>query len=92
MAKRLENVGAAAIMPLAAPIGSGLGLQNKVNISLIIKQSKVLGAKKVFLEVRSKNFNAISFYKKYKFVQDALRINYYAGNNPDDAVMMSLDI
>ena len=50
------------------------------------------GAKKVFLEVRSKNFNAISFYKKYKFVQDALRINYYAGNNPDDAVMMSLDI
>ena len=28
-------------MPLASPIGSGLGLQNKVNISLIIKQSKV---------------------------------------------------
>ena len=28
-------------MPLASPIGSGLGLQNKMNISLIIKQSKV---------------------------------------------------
>ena len=28
-------------MPLASPIGSGLGLQNKANISLIIKQSKV---------------------------------------------------
>ena len=28
-------------MPLASPIGSGLGIQNKVNISLIIKQSKV---------------------------------------------------
>ena len=28
-------------MPLASPIGSGLGLQNKVNISLIIKQSRV---------------------------------------------------
>ena len=28
MAKRLENVGACAIMPLAAPIGSGLGIQN----------------------------------------------------------------
>ena len=41
MAKRLENVGAAAIMPLAAPIGSGLGIQNKVNLSIIIKQSKV---------------------------------------------------
>ena len=32
---------AAAIMPLASPIGSGLGLQNKMNLSLIIKQSKV---------------------------------------------------
>ena len=28
-------------MPLASPIGSGLGLQNKINISLILKQSKV---------------------------------------------------
>jgi thiazole synthase len=28
-------------MPLASPIGSGLGLQNKINISLIVKQSKV---------------------------------------------------
>ena len=41
LARKLEDNGAAAIMPLASPIGSGLGLQNKVNISLIIKQSKV---------------------------------------------------
>ncbi len=41
LAKELEDIGASAIMPLASPIGSGLGLQNKVNISLIIKQSKV---------------------------------------------------
>ena len=41
LAKKLEDNGAAAIMPLASPIGSGLGLQNKVNISLIINQSKV---------------------------------------------------
>ena len=41
LAKKLEDCGAAAIMPLASPIGSGLGLQNKINISLIIKQSKV---------------------------------------------------
>ena len=34
MAKRLENVGACAIMPLAAPIGSGLGIQNKTNIQI----------------------------------------------------------
>ena len=41
LAKKLEDIGASAIMPLASPIGSGLGIQNKINISLIIKQSKV---------------------------------------------------
>ena len=41
LAKQLEDLGASAIMPLASPIGSGLGIQNKVNLSLIIKQSKV---------------------------------------------------
>ena len=41
LAKKLEDDGASAIMPLASPIGSGLGLQNKINISLILKQSKV---------------------------------------------------
>ena len=41
LAKELEDCGASAIMPLASPIGSGLGIQNKINISLIIKQSKV---------------------------------------------------
>ena len=41
LAKKLEDNGASAIMPLASPIGSGLGLQNKVNISLIIKHSRV---------------------------------------------------
>ena len=41
MAKRLENVGAAAIMPLAAPIGSGLGILNKVNIKIIRNQTNL---------------------------------------------------
>jgi thiazole synthase len=41
MAKRLENLGAAAIMPLAAPIGSGLGIQSPINIRLIIEEAKV---------------------------------------------------
>ena len=40
-AKRLEEAGAAAIMPAAAPIGSGLGIQNRVNIRLIVEQAKV---------------------------------------------------
>tara|TARA_B100000073_G_scaffold324191_1_gene306878 strand:+ start:594 stop:1364 length:771 start_codon:yes stop_codon:yes gene_type:complete len=41
MAKRLENVGASAIMPLAAPIGSGLGILNKTNIKIIRHQTKL---------------------------------------------------
>jgi len=41
MAKRLENVGAVAIMPLAAPIGSGLGIQNKINIQIIKQKIKI---------------------------------------------------
>ena len=41
MTRKLEDVGACAIMPLAAPIGSGLGIQNKTNIILIKEQSSV---------------------------------------------------
>ena len=41
MAKRLEDVGASAIMPLAAPIGSGLGIQNQTNIKIIRNQTKL---------------------------------------------------
>jgi thiazole synthase len=41
LAKRLEDLGCVAIMPLAAPIGSGLGIQNPVNIRLIVEQAKV---------------------------------------------------
>jgi thiazole synthase len=40
-ARKLEDAGAAAIMPLGAPIGSGLGIQNPVNIRLIIEAAKV---------------------------------------------------
>ena len=41
LSKKIEDVGACAIMPLAAPIGSGLGIQNKTNIKLIKEQSAV---------------------------------------------------
>ena len=41
LAKKLEDCGASAIMPLASPIGSGLGLLNKTNISIIIKKIKI---------------------------------------------------
>ena len=41
MAKQLEDAGAAANMPAAAPTGSGLGLQNPINVRLIVEQAKV---------------------------------------------------
>ena len=41
MTKKLEDAGACAIMPLGSPIGSGMGIQNKTNISIIHEQSSV---------------------------------------------------
>ena len=41
MAKRLEDAGAACVMPLAAPIGSGQGIMNRLNIELLIRKVKV---------------------------------------------------
>lgn len=41
IAKKLENAGASAVMPLAAPIGSGLGIQNKYNIAFIKDAIKI---------------------------------------------------
>jgi thiazole synthase len=41
MCQKAEDLGAAAIMPAGAPIGSGLGLQNRVNIRLIVEQTSV---------------------------------------------------
>ena len=58
----------------------------------MLKQASVMGVLKVYLEVRSKNEKAILFYKKYNFIKDAVRVNYYTGENSDDAVLMSLAI
>jgi thiazole synthase len=41
VARRLEEAGAAAVMPLGAPIGSGLGIQNPNNLSIILERAKV---------------------------------------------------
>ena len=41
MAKKLEDAGCAAVMPLAAPIGSGLGIRNPYNIRILIEAVKV---------------------------------------------------
>ena len=39
--KQLEEIGCVAVMPLAAPIGSGLGIRNPYNIRIILEQSRV---------------------------------------------------
>ena len=41
MAKRLKSAGASAVMPLAAPIGSGLGIQNRYNVAFIKDAVKI---------------------------------------------------
>ncbi len=41
LARRLEEIGCVAVMPLAAPIGSGLGVQNKYNLLEIVENAKV---------------------------------------------------
>jgi thiazole synthase len=41
LARRLEDIGCVAIMPLAAPIGSGLGIQNRYTLLEIIENAKV---------------------------------------------------
>jgi len=40
-AKKLEDIGCAAVMPLAAPIGSGLGIRNPYNIRIILEHARV---------------------------------------------------
>ena len=40
-AKKLQDIGCAAVMPLAAPIGSGLGIRNPFNIRIILEQATV---------------------------------------------------
>ena len=52
----------------------------------MLKQASAMGVLKVYLEVRSKNEKAILFYKKYNFIKDAVRVNYYTGENSDDTV------
>src|SRR4051812_35054560 len=41
LARRLEDVGCAAVMPLGSPIGSGMGIRNPYNISLIVERANV---------------------------------------------------
>ena len=58
----------------------------------MISQCKAMGINQVFLEVRISNKKAIAFYQKYGFKKDAIRENYYSGDVPEDALLMSLSL
>ena len=58
----------------------------------MISQCKAMGINQVFLEVRISNKKAVAFYQKYGFKKDAIRENYYSGDAPEDALLMSLSL
>jgi len=57
----------------------------------MLDQCAAMNYKKIFLEVRTSNLQAINFYQKFGFSKDAIRDNYYT-NNSEDALLMSLSI
>ena len=61
-------------------------------LKYVIKQSKAMKIKRVFLEVRISNLTAIQFYEKFGFIKDAIRDKYYPGDPKEDALLMSLQI
>lgn len=63
-----------------------------VLLKSMISQCKAMGINQVFLEVRASNEKAIGFYQKYGFKKDAIRENYYSGDIPEDALLMSLGL
>ena len=70
-------------------------IQSKGVGSLLLRsmldQCKAMNYKKIFLEVRISNLQAINFYQKFGFIKDAIRDNYYTDNS-EDALLMSLSI
>ena len=59
-------------------------------INHLKKQVQAMGINLLTLEVRVSNTNAISFYKKHNFIEDAIRANYYSKPKPEDALLMSV--
>jgi ribosomal-protein-alanine N-acetyltransferase len=75
-----------AIMPIHQ--GQGLGRQL---LQKVILQNKTLGVKSLTLEVRVSNDSAIALYEREGFLKDAIRPNYYSGENAkEDALLMTL--
>lgn len=62
----------------------------KLLLEKLINYAQSLNIEKIHLEVNENNFPAISLYKKFNFIEDGRRKNYY--NNSEDAILMTLNI
>tara|TARA_B110000495_G_C22531331_1_gene323146 strand:+ start:108 stop:542 length:435 start_codon:yes stop_codon:yes gene_type:complete len=72
-----------------APYNQGQGLGREL-LKKVIMQNKILGVKSITLEVRVSNHSAIALYKGEGFKEDAIRPDYYSGDQREDALLMSL--
>ena len=86
LAKRLEEIGCAAVMPLGSPIGSGQGLQNAANIAMIIENAKVPVVVDAGIGVPSEAAQAMEMGADAVLVNSAIAL---AGNPPQMAQAMS---
>lgn len=67
----------------------GVGTELLRNLVFWCRQRQIT---RILLDVRSGNEAAITFYEKMGFVKDGIRKGYYAGEKPEDAWLMSLEI
>ena len=72
-----------------APYNQRQGLGREL-LKKVIMQNKILGVKSITLEVRVSNHSAIALYKGEGFKEDAIRPDYYSGDQREDALLMSL--
>ena len=83
-----EGVSAAEIMNIAVARGERRGGTGRTLMNAFVSECVARGVAEIWLEVRSKNEAAISFYRSFGFVEVHRRANYYA-NPTDNAVLMS---
>jgi len=87
LAKRLEDVGCATVMPLGSPIGSGQGIRNAANIALIIENARVPVVVDAGIGVPSEAAQAMEMGADALLINSAIAL---AGDSPAMARAMAL--
>jgi ribosomal-protein-alanine N-acetyltransferase len=80
------------ILNIAVDVNSQRSRVGTFLLKKTIQQSNAMKIKRIYLEVRVSNENAITFYEGFGFIKDAIREKYYPGNPREDALLMSLSI